>query len=465
MKASSWPFRGRKLSWRKGQEGMPLSIIRKISFLLGATIIFCIYMYNAKLSFTTSHEALWSLMTSTESIESYFGRCPGRISSDRWLVGPKFGNIHEELKDDVIRQLSLFYTATTSDDLLTSVLGQTLCYPQSQFRNVTAPSIPISLLTNESGIDDSNTDRIIRQWAVKLIYLSLYYHQHKYAIPEAEQRYRNTILGDEGYNCLSQSQLTEEYGVGRYDYECRGAKYIVMPLGGNGLGANVRGGMVPAMMIGLMTDRVVLFMNNIPTTSTNDTMAEYINLDWPLASCSRKDYQCFFWPVSPCVLTENDILTDTYYLNASESRKLIKRNEIPFYADDYKVWVWQTAFQPIPKFHAPSADKLYVIAQELIQTTNLLKGYDPELLNRAVESILVDEGDRNVYNFAASTLKVQHTITMYMLRPHPQVAQKLNSILLDIIPRNFNPEYAIGLPVRGTVVCVILCRIFFPILN
>jgi hypothetical protein len=223
MKASPWPFRGGKWFWRKG-EGR--SIVRKISFLFGAATIFCIYVYNTKLSFTTSHEALWNLMAATDSIESYFGQCPGRISSDRWLLASRFGNIHEELSDDVIRQMSLFFTATTSDDLLASLLGQTLCYPQSQFRNVTAPSI--SLFSNESSIGDVDTDRIIRQWAVKLIYLSLYYHQHKYAIPEAEQRYRNAQQdGEDSNNCLSQHQLTKMYGVERYDFECPGAKYLV----------------------------------------------------------------------------------------------------------------------------------------------------------------------------------------------------------------------------------------------
>ena len=222
-----------------------------------------------------------------------------------------------------------------------------------------------------------------------------------------------------------------------------------MALGGNGLGANVRGGMVPAMMLGLMTNRVVLFMNNIPVPASIKATSNYINMEWPLASCSRKDYQCFFWPVSPCVLTEDDIISNTYYLKISESRKLIKRNEIPTYADHYKVWVWRTTFQPIPKFHPPSAAILYEISQQLIESTNLLKGYNPELLNQAAELILMNDGDRESYNFAASTLKVQHTITVYMLRPHPKIAHKIDSIITDITPQNFNPEYSIGLPVRG----------------
>ena len=446
MKASPWSFRGRQVQlWKKAR-----SLIGKLSFMVGAAMVFGSYLYNTHLQWsvaTTSQGSLSYFTATTDFVESYFGTCPGRINSYRWLVGARFGNIHTELNDNVIEQMSLFYTATTSDDLSASLLGQSLCYPQSQFRNVTVPSLPLAVDETTGSNADNNIDRLIRQWAVKLIYLSLYYHQHRHAIPEAEQRYRNAQPEQNGNSCLSQSQLTTDYGVGRYDYECPGAKYLVLPLGGNGLGANVRGGMVPAMLMGLMANRVVLFMNNLPTSVNADP--DYINLEWPLASCSRKDHQCFFWPVSPCVLTEDDMISHTYYLNVSESRKLLNRREIPSYVDHYKVWVFQSAWTPISNFHPEAAQKLYEIAQELIQSTNLFSGYDSELLSAAVESILIDDGERDVYNYAAATMKVQHTTTIYTLRPNPQVAQKLDSILADIMPPNFNPEYSIGLPVRG----------------
>ena len=143
-------------------------------------------------------------------------------------------------------------------------------------------------------------------------YLSLHYHQHRYAIPEAEQRY-NTGSARDGCAPVSQAGLTHKYGVGRFDYECPGAKYLVMSLHQVGRGAIVRSGIVPAL---LLTNRVVLLLNNVPKSVNvpNDQLPD----TWPLVSCPRQDYQCFFWPLFPCVLTEEDI-TDAYALNASES--------------------------------------------------------------------------------------------------------------------------------------------------
>jgi hypothetical protein len=375
--------------------------------------------------------------------------CSRMINSEQWLKGPRYGNIHHELHtvdDHLIQQMILNmsnFANTIRKQQLSTLFGQTLCYPQSQFRNVT--------LTNsyDNYDDDDFLDEspIVRQWAVKFVYLSIHFHQHQYAIPEAEQRYGKN--NDDYDTCVSQTELTSNYGVGRFDYECPGAKYLVMALGGNGLGANVRGGMVPAMMLGLMTDRVVLFMNNIP--ATDNTTSDYIQKEWTLSSCPRKDYQCFFWPVSPCVLTEDDI-NDAYRLNVSESRRLIKRDEIPIYADHYKVWIWTTSFQPIVGFHQPSAEKLYEYAQQLVSPTlyeNINSGKYYKLLNRSVELIRTNDGYRDLYHYAAASYKIQHTMTIYLLRPHPQIAQKLENMLSDIIPNDFNPEYAIGLPVRG----------------
>jgi hypothetical protein len=385
-----------------------------------------------------------------QSLQSKIPECSGLMNSARWLQGPRYGNIHDELQstDDYLVQrmvlnISSFnFITDTSNDHLSTLLEQTLCYPQSQFRNTNIP---------QSYDDDDDDDLLkdesplVRQWAVKLIYLGIHFHQHQYAIPEAEQRF-----AENDDTCTSQTELTKNYGVGRFDYECHGAKYIVMALGGNGLGANVRGGMVPSMMLGLMTNRVVIFMNNIPATD-NSTFS-YIQNEWTLASCPRKDYQCFFWPVTPCVLIEDDI-SNAYHLNISETRLLLRRYEVPLYADHHKVWIWTTAFQPIPYFHPPSAGKLYDYAQRFVspildEHTNF--GQRQRLIQRSLESIRTDDGFRDLYHFAAASYKIQHTITMYMLRPHQELAHKLDNILLDIIPTNFNPEVAIGLPIRGT---------------
>jgi hypothetical protein len=364
------------------------------------------------------------------------------INSKAWLMGPRFGNLHDTLPDDAVQSmLFLFNRSSLLDSLndqLSVILGQTICYPQSSFRNV-------SISYSQSPLDDNNP--VVRMWATRLVYLSFQHHQHRWAFPEGERRWGVANDGTSNTNCPSQSDLTEEYGVGKFDYECPGAKYLLMALGGNGLGANVRGGMVPAMMLGLMTNRVVLFMNNIQATNAT----RYMQSPWSLASCPRKDYQCFFWPITPCVLTEDDV-DNAYQLSFPESRRLVKRSEVPEHAEHFKVWVWSTASQPISGFHQESADVLYRYAQTLVSNVHSenesLEYLD--LLNRAVELVRTDDGLRDSYHYAAASYKIQHAAAIYIMRPHPVMAQKLHEIVSEITPPDLNPEHAVGLPVRGT---------------
>lgn len=339
-----------------------------------------------------------------------------------------------------------------------------MCLPQSQFRNTSISRDTTGKIRSATDHVVSPNDALIRQWAVKLIYLALHYHQHKYAIPEAEQRY-NTVSIQDGCSPVSQAELTEQFGVGRFDYECPGAKYLIISLRMVGLGANVRTGIVPALMLGLMTDRIVLLTNNVPESVPVPIYK--LHESWPLASCSREDFQCFFWPTSPCVLTEDDI-TNAYALNVSESRDL-HDGIIPHYADHQKVWVWDTDLLPIHGYHAPSADKLYTYAQELLsRPPEWRRSGDKNILQQALEYIRNDDGLREGFQYTNARSKIQHTLTIYALRPLPHLAKLLETQLSDIIPVNFNPSNSIGLPVRGSsrfmcLLCWIsnVCRLTF----
>ena len=380
-------------------------------------------------------------------------QCNKPINSEKWLFGPRFGNVHHELdgsdhlaKDMILNTADILLRCPFDEnEQLSSLLAQTICLPQSQFRN-TSVTLGTSGGTATTNQDVLPRDALIRQWAVKLIYLALHYHQHKYAIPEAEQRY-DTAPASDGCPQLSQVELTNKYGVGRFDYECPGAKYLIISLRMVGLGANVRSGIVPALMLGLMTDRIVLLTNNIPESVPVPIYK--LHESWPLASCPREDFQCFFWPTSPCVLTEEDI-TNAYALNTSESRDL-HDGIIPHYADHQKVWFWDTDLLPIHDYHAPSADKLYAYAQQLLsRQPEWMRSEYKDVLQQAVEYIRNDDGIREGFQFTNSRSKIQHTLTIYALRPLPHLAKMLETQLRDIIPDNFNPNYSIGLPVRGS---------------
>jgi hypothetical protein len=147
------------------------------------------------------------------------------------------------------------------------------------------------------------------------LYGSLLLQQHLPAIQEAKLRLSNA-------SCQSQF---DSLGIGRFDFECPGSKYLVVGLSGNGLGANVREAMFQAFLAGLISDRIVVFKN-----------FKWNKEGWLLASYKRRDYQCFFAPTSPCVPTVVS-LDNTYHVEGQKAKDLVLRGELPQGQEDNKV--------------------------------------------------------------------------------------------------------------------------------
>lgn len=111
--------------------------------------------------------------------------------------------------------------------------------------------------------------------AFRLTYLAIHEHQHWHARKEARER----------------MHCEPKHGVGNFDYECPNAKFIVSDLRTEGMGHSLRYGAVSSLLLGLGTDRVVLY----PTP-------------WIAASCKeRHSHQCFFMPMTPCVITQEEL--------------------------------------------------------------------------------------------------------------------------------------------------------------
>jgi hypothetical protein len=202
--------------------------------------------------------------------------------------------------------------------------------------------------------------------------------------------------------------------------------------------------MVVGLLIGLSTDRIVLFVNNVSSSSQS------MKKPWSLASCPRKDYQCFFWPTSPCTITNDDI-AKAYTLTRDDYRKVVKENDQLKHIDHHKVWAFNTPFLPVVSLPKHAGEKLYQHALTLISA--ITKDERPRyhsLLMEAAKSIREVDELRRGYNYAAANTKVQHALAFYAMRPNPTNAHKLDRILTDIIPKTFPPETSIGLPIRGT---------------
>ena len=353
-----------------------------------------------------------------------------RYNSEAWLKGPRFGNAHDPLMTaDFVRRLildvpSILNESSTSSSSSRSrsqtLLGTSLCFEQSRF-----------LRDTETSIDKKS----IRLWAVRLTYLAIHYHQHRLAIPEVAARYSSQTK-------CSQDLLTKQHDVGSFDFECgAGAKYLVTPLSGNGLGANVRGGVVPALIAGLQTNRIVVFVNNSPVGD------RYMKSTWPLVTCDRKDYQCFFMPTTPCTLTHED-LKNGMVLSKPHMRKFVNRGVLPPEAQQAKVLSFYPAFQPKLSVPMEARKRLSQYAHAMLDT---LPCDDPRLpaMRQGADLILVDDDVRPGYNYAAAAEKTQHALAFYFLRPKMENTRKIDSILSEIIPKDLDEERSVGLPIRG----------------
>jgi hypothetical protein len=382
-------------------------------------------------------------------------------NTQAWLTGPRFGNVANDTndEDDFIPRLILqspFLLLHPNDTVQTPkingaaptksrtsharfILGTSLCYDQSRFMNDT-----------ESAVDEKS----IRLWSVRLIYLAIHYHQHRLAIPEAMARYHyhrgtnTTTHSDSTASTVTTPPscpelLLQQHNVGALDYECGPhAKYLLMPLSGNGIGANVRGSIVVALIAGLQMNRIVLFVNNSPVGDV------YLRGTWPSASCDRHDYQCFFMPTSPCTVTHEDI-QNAYVLTKPEIRTFLNKNGVlPVDHANDKVLNFYGLMQPMIKVPHAARLRLSTYAHALVDRVPC---HDPRLsaMRLGADLILQDDAVRPGYNYAAAAEKIQHAMAFYFLRPRLSNVKRIEAIISEIVPSDMDAERTVGLPIRG----------------
>lgn len=296
------------------------------------------------------------------------------------------------------------------------LLQQSLCHKESLF------------LKPEADFN-KETESAIFAWTVRLIYLAIHQHQHKYALQETLERRQQAI------NQQCDKQLLAK-GIGSFDYECKDSKYLVAALPTHGLGSVMRIDATSFMLGGLASNRTVLFVNNVQ--DLEDVKSRLA--PWGLVSCERKDHQCFYQPMSPCVLTKEDI-TGAYVVEGRMSHlaDLAKHEK-------HRVIVAKVSNNYL-KVPANVPGYLRDIANTLIDG---LPKEDPRIpiLRLAAEAILkVDDHNRGDY--AGSESVIKRAILMYIMRPSYEKAEQLASIMEDVVPQNFNYSVALGLPIRG----------------
>jgi hypothetical protein len=339
-------------------------------------------------------------------------------NSARWMEGPRLGNAQDSLMGDDYGEKMILRLDHLLDDPVT-VLQQSLCHKDSRFMQVESPSTTL------------------RIWSTRLIYLAVYYHQHQPALAEAR-------LQSSDSSCL---QSRADHDLAAYDYECPDTKYLVISFWNNGIGANMEHVAIPTLMAGLALNRTVLFVSNAPEGPN-----WVIKMPWSLASCPRRDPQCFFAPMSPCVPSVAD-LAGASKLNKIQKNHLYATGTLPDGYENDRI-VYMLALHKLSSHNLGGKVKptLQKIAHTLVDQLSADDSRRPLLL-QAADSILEESGERKGYDYSGANSKMHHALAFYAMRPNLSYQQRIKQILRDVLPADFDPNQAVGLPIRASDKC------------
>lgn len=338
-------------------------------------------------------------------------------NSLEWLEKPRHGNLEtlSFLEEDVLAH------DATLPSIARILRQQSLCSEKSSFASLLRPVT-------------------VHQWTARLLFLIVHLHQHSPALTEARIRNRP--------NC---QQPKRKYQIGEYDYECPNAKFLVISFYRNGIGANVRLAAVPALMAGLATDRVVLFVDNAPTGPT------FLRESWMLASCQRKDAQCYFRPMSPCVL-RHDEFEDAPVLSKSMTRQIFRHGTLPKEYSKERVVILHLTYRPQRQpdnLRAILYNKTRALVERIVGNSNLIDPQTAAIIYNASNVILEEEEEDTAvpptqeFQYYGGHSILFQSLLLYAIRPNPQFMARIDNVMKAVIPSDFVSDEVLGLPIRG----------------
>jgi hypothetical protein len=343
------------------------------------------------------------------NLEVPTGSCVFQNSME-WRNSKRLGNINMTM-DEANRQYELALSPLLQH--INGLMGQTLAWPNSR------------LVQSELDVDDLTSGV---RWLTRLAFAIIYHHQHRPA--RLQWKSSSTTTSAE---CM-ENRLQK--GIGRWDWECPNQTFLAFSQQDQGLGAGVDM-FQQSIFAGIASQRVVLPINHIGAKGKA----------WTMASCSRRDMQCVFAPMSPCVLTMDQVHNATFLKNKQSFFSLYYNGVPPAEYNDTRV-----LFQGFANFGLKKErdnkicfQRAYNITQELLNELPADDATRP-VWERTAEMLLNDQ---------VVTLNCfRKAITMYMLRPNPYYRERLKEMLDANIPQDgFNPQTTIGLPIRATDKC------------
>ena len=261
---------------------------------------------------------------------------------------------------------------------------QTICHPKGNFGS---GSVPPAKEWN------STDTELVQAWSVKLIYLSIHALLHEPAYEEF--RIRKQELERQSTSSSSSSPCLD---LPLFDYECKGAKYLVSNIPSEGLGASVRMGAMGVIMMALATNRIPLFVSN------SSYGPEYIVQPWMGSSCTRGDYQCVFHPLTPCTIRQSELLNATV-LDWSDVIPIRRDGKIPSKWKNKKILILPTGaggFRLLRsleivknRIHNKALQLIFEYSQSTLDNSFETRRHQLDVLTKAAQSILSNTLDSN----------------------------------------------------------------------
>ena len=362
--------------------------------------------------------------------------------SNAWLEGTRMGNVDTGLSKRDIEDL----VVVGAKGSFSAIISESVCAKNSP--------VATSALVDLSSDDIALLTNLTRAQASQLIYRAIHENQYGPARKEAENR----MLHWEEWQALAAATnerqgmwantTTNPAGIGLFDFECPDAKFLLfdgftVPVG---LGSNLRRwGNVALFGSALSHQRVFLYM-------AGERPNAY-------ASCERMDLQCSFAPMSPCVITKEEMdaapVADQNlekFLQANSNERIIKvTGKIGYNTSPggkkYTVSVTTT----LPSFGRVKREgEVYGLARTL-ESMTLGRKKEEENNYTFIDALVI--GMSSVGDGIDAKYCVEAAAQLFITRPNRRMRQIVNNAIGKNFPSNYDPTEAVGLPIRASDKC------------
>ncbi len=246
----------------------------------------------------------------------------------------------------------------------------------------------------------------------------------------------------------------DQHKIQAMDFECSEAKFVVITVANVGFGAYLNTMASMGILLALRTDRIPIFTSK----SLFPWQRKKGDQDpWLLAPthCERKDLQCYFLPMSPCTVTNEELeAAPVYGSNRKEERFLGKNLAIPSELESNRIVVINLSLG----FSSSNSELLELrqiastAIDELLGEWKNVQIDDGKLSNKDLEAMdLAFKWVTEKFNDDPTGLLRQ--VYVYMLRPNPHYKQILDRQTSGLVPKDINPSETIGLAIRGSDKC------------